>query len=136
MKNKIFSLILLVLLSLPGVNVGAEADPTSLAQEEVVQEQVVTDNNDLITETEVTTEDEQIPVQEPTRREKLVRKFLAAMLGVVASSLILYIGLSVYNKVRENIINQVKTPEGETSLETPDDLQDAVKTFLDKTDWK
>ena len=58
------------------------------------------------------------------------------MLAVGLSSFVLYFGLTVYNRIREgNNIVQVKTPEGETPLETPNSLENAAKVFLEKTKW-
>ena len=48
--------------------------------------------------------------------------------GVGASSLIIFLLLSFYNKVREGLITG-KFSEEETSLETPSDLQEAVRAF-------
>ena len=73
--------------------------------------------------------------KQPVSKKKIAKKFLAAMAGVLTSSFLIFFILTVYNKIRESILNQVKTPEGKTSLETPDDLESAVKTFLDKTEW-
>ena len=64
------------------------------------------------------------------------KKFLAAMGGVMASSLAIFFILTAYNRIRENCVNNIRTPDGEVSLETPDDLDSAVRTFLDKTNWK
>ena len=55
--------------------------------------------------------------------------------GVLISSILLYSGLSAYNRLRDGIVKPVKTPEGETSLKTPEDMEEAVKTFLEKTNW-
>ena len=54
--------------------------------------------------------------------------------GVGVSSFAIFFLLTIYNRVRENY-KQVKTPEGETTLETPQDMETAVKIFLEKTKW-
>lgn len=77
-----------------------------------------------------------IPYKQPVSKKKIALKFLAAMGGVALSSIIIYILLSVYNRIRDGLIPSAKTSENETPLETPDNLESAVKTFLDKTDWK
>lgn len=74
--------------------------------------------------------------KEPISKRKLVKKFLTAMFAVVVFSILLYLMLSVYNKLRNGSMAQVKTPEGETPLSAPKNTDDAVKTFLDKTNWK
>ncbi len=57
-------------------------------------------------------------------------KFLLAMGGVALSSVIIYAGLSVYNKffVQHKSINFNK----EDSLSTPDNVDDAVDFFIRK----
>lgn len=77
-----------------------------------------------------------IPYKKPVSKRKIAFKFLAAMGGVALSSIIIYILLSVYNRIRDGFIPPVKASGDETPLETPDTLESAVKTFLDKTDWK
>lgn len=118
MKNKILAITILTMLTLP-VQVQAvyDIEPT----EESVQEEVVTPA---------------VTYKQPVSKRKIAKKFLFAMGGVGASSLIIFLILSLYNKVREGFPSGAKTPEGEVSLETPDDLQGAVRAFLDKTDWK
>lgn len=78
-----------------------------------------------------------IPYKQPVSKRKVAKKFLAAMAGVGVSSILLYVTLSLYNKVRSSIIEAAKEipPKGETSLVTPESLTDAVKTFLEKTKW-
>lgn len=73
----------------------------------------------------------------PVSKRKVAKKFLAAMAGVGVSSILLYVTLSLYNKVRSSIIEAAKEipPKGETSLVTPESLTDAIKTFLEKTKW-
>lgn len=74
--------------------------------------------------------------KQPVSKRKIAKKFLLAMLGVAISSIILYVLLSLYNKIRGALLNpQVKINGNETSLVTPDNLSDAVKTYLDKTNW-
>ncbi len=67
----------------------------------------------------------------------MAKKFLYAMLAVMVSSLALFFILSLYNRIRDIFGNGMKNKlqNGEPSLETPDNLTDAVKTFLDKTTW-
>ena len=74
--------------------------------------------------------------KKPISKRKIVKKFLLAMFGVGISSFLIFFGLGLYNKVRDRLFSQVKTPEGKTSLQTPDDLDGAVKTFLEKTNWQ
>lgn len=78
-----------------------------------------------------------IPYKHPISKRKVVKKFLAAMTGVGVSSILIFVTLSLYNKVRSDIIQAAKEipTKGETSLTTPESLTDAVKTFLEKTKW-
>ena len=57
------------------------------------------------------------------------------MAGVGVSSFIIFFMLTIYNRFRERFLEQIKTPEGKVSLETPDNINDAIKVFLDKTRW-
>lgn len=107
MKNRILAILVLTMLSLP------------------VQVQAVDDISVP-----------QTTYKQPVSKRKIAKKFLLAMGGVAASSLIIFLMLTVYNKVREGFSSGAKTPDGEVSLETPDDLQGAVRAFLNKTDWK
>lgn len=75
--------------------------------------------------------------KQPVSKKKIAKKFLLAMGGVGISSIILFLMLSMYNKLRESFKGGSIHPvqEGEAPLETPDNLTDAVRTFLDKTRW-
>jgi len=74
--------------------------------------------------------------KQPISKRKIAKKFLLAMFGVGISSFLIFFVLTLYNKIRGRIVNQVKTPEGETTLQSPDDYDSAVRIFLDKTKWK
>lgn len=78
-----------------------------------------------------------IPHKQPTSKKKIAKEFILAMAGVGISSILLFLILTIYNKVRENLLQAQKEipPQNETSLVTPDNLNDAVKTFLEKTNW-
>ena len=73
--------------------------------------------------------------KQPVSKRKIAKKFLLAMAGVGISSILLFVLLSLYNKIRGRVSNQQTTPEGETSLVTPYSLEEAVRTFLDKTKY-
>lgn len=125
--NKLFSIILVALLSLPvcawAVDENAAIEEsTSIAntidEEAVAQEQV---------------DDTQF--KQPISKRKIAKKFLAAMGGVAASSFAIFFILSVYNRVRDGYITNNPNNSEEASLETPDNLNSAIKAFLDKTKW-
>ena len=134
MKNKIFTILVLTMLSLP-IQVWAVDDVLDSAP--VQEENVINQKTDEEIEEQPITSYKQTsaPYKQPVSKKKIVLKFLAAMGGVTISSLILYVGLSLYNKLRSGHINKINTQEGETSLKTPDDLDEAIKTFLEKTKW-
>lgn len=80
---------------------------------------------------------EGITYKQPVSRKQMAKKFLLAMAGVGISSILLFVILTLYNKVREIMgISGGDIPaEEDNSLTTPENLEDAVKTFLDKTKW-
>lgn len=136
MKNKILTIFLTVILSLP-ISVWA-VDGTLPMEENVVvtetsKQEVLSSQESLVP---VNAQADEATYKQPISKRKLVKKFLTGMGAVVVSSLILFVGLTLYNRIREFCINKVKTPEGEVSLETPNDFNNAVKTFLEKTDWR
>ncbi len=79
---------------------------------------------------------ETITYKQPVSKRKIAKKFLLAMAGVAISSIILFVLLTIYNKLRASFTNtqQIDTAK-EPSLETPQNLTDAVRTFFDKTKW-
>ena len=127
MKNKIFSIILAIILSLP-VTVWAADD---IAIDELDTRSTMSQLDEDLPEVEETVSS----YKEPVSKRKIASKFLKAMAGVGVSSFIIFFMLTVYNRFRERFLEQVKTPEGEVSLETPDNLTDAIKIFLEKTKW-
>lgn len=112
--NKILTIFLAVLLSLP-ICVWA-----------------VDDNSETSNVDKTTIENE---YKQPISKRKIAKKFLAAMGGVGISSFAIFFMLTAYNRIRENFSKSVKTIDGEVSLESPEDLDDAVKVFLEKTKW-
>ena len=121
--NKFFAIVLTLVLSLP-ITVWAVDEPEVVTEPLPIENQIDED-----------VEVKEIEHKQPISKRKIAKKFLAAMGGVAASSFAIFFILSIYNRIREGVLEQVKTLEGETSLETPDDIDDAVKTFLDKTKW-
>lgn len=125
MKNRILAIVILTMLILP---VSAEVLPVPVETKSGEAAQVVLPPEDM--------DPNSFPHKQPVSKKKIAKKFLLAMGGVAASSLIIFLMLSLYNKVRESFSSGSKTSDGEVSLETPDDLQGAVRAFLSKTDWK
>lgn len=148
LKNKISVILLMFALAVPSV-VNAEifSEPLDMpVQEEVVTPPVETEAVQPVqteqvppaqTLSEEPAEPENFAFKQPVSKRKIAKKFLLAMAGVGISSLILFLMLTLYNKLRENFTGNRIQPaqEDETPLETPGNLTDAVKTFLDKTKW-
>lgn len=82
--------------------------------------------------TEPLPQTKQLPFKEPISRRKVAMKFIYAMGGVVASSTILFVGLSAYNRIRSKVI-KVANNDYANTLSTPDNLKDAVNIYLEKT---
>lgn len=140
MKNRIIAIILVLFLSLPTI-VSAVDEAAPATEEHAVVEDVVRNPQTLDEDLANSEQQESNTIQansykKPISKRKLVKKFLLAMFSVAVSSFVLYFGLTMYNRIRTEILNEVKTPDGETSLESPDDLTSAVNKFLDKTNWK
>lgn len=60
-------------------------------------------------------------------------KFLLAMGGVVLSSLIIFISLSLYNKFLLKKPSVKNLEHQSNSLSTPKNLKEAISSFLEKT---
>jgi len=138
MKNKIFAIIMMIALSMP---VFAEPETTAgsqpFAAAEIPAETSTLPENAVIPENAPADVPVPIEYKQPMGRKKLAKMFIFAMLGVAVSSILLYVILTVYNKLRDSFLNSsmAAPAQNETSLDTPDNLAKAVKTFLDKTKW-
>lgn len=128
LMNKIFTIILLCILSLPvcvladdNVLNGIEQAPVVNTLDEDLDMAVEKEANELY--------------KQPISKRKIAKKFLIAMGAVAVSSISLFFILSLYNKIRENYFYQTQILDDEKSLEIPEDLNGAIKAFLDKTDW-
>jgi hypothetical protein len=145
MKNKILSIAITLTLLLPvtawavddivkptensisteSLSYNSEANSNEILEEETIETEPATINEQTAN----------IPYKKPISKRKLVKKFLLAMFAVGLSSIALYAGLTLYNKIREGSPIQVRTPDGETPLSSPVDMETATKTFLEKTKW-
>ncbi len=61
------------------------------------------------------------------------KKFTLAMIGVVISSLLIFVGLSLYNKFFHNPKHNEKTTYDENTLEPAKNLDNAISNFLNRT---
>ena len=125
--NRIFVIILSALLSLP-ISVWAADESAPIEEPTPI---VNTLDEEVIEQEKI----EESQYKQPISKRKIAKKFLAAMGGVAASSFAIFFLLTVYNRVRESFQVQNKTSDKDVSLETPQDVNEAVKTFLDKTKW-
>ena len=138
MKNRIFTILLSVLLTLPmiawaedtvAINETTESEAVEILEDGAIEQ----NDNEVISDSEAQVEQQ---YKQPLSKRKIAKKFLAAMGGVGLSSFAIFFLLTFYNRIRENYVKPIKTLDGETSLETPNGLNNAIKTFLEKTDWK
>ena len=139
--KKLFAILIMCLLTLPVFSIeGQESElaPVSAETVETVQEDSPATEAPVINE-----ELKPVPVQMPTKykepigKKKLAKKFIIAMLCVIGTSVFLYGSLTLYNKFRDGFFsNAPLPPEGEKPLDKPDDLTEAIKTFIDKTHWE
>ena len=146
--KKILLLIIMCIFTVPVYSINEQEPEFIQTENEQVLETVVPDesanrqNNEAIEESipffnqERPLAQTQIPYKQPVSKRSIAKKFLIAMFAVIASSFLIFMGLSLYNRLRDGFIMQQETPpEGNRPLDTPNDLSDAVKTFLDKTNW-
>ena len=128
LKNKILTIFIALMLVSPVI--AEEATGEALMPiAETMQENVQTAK-------EESPQLDTIPYKQPVSKKKIEKKFLMAMGGVAVSSILLFVFLTIYNKIRASILAPKNDQQsGETSLVTPETLTDAVKTFLDKTKY-
>ena len=128
--NKLFAILIMFSLSLPVLAIeeqeaGIEPQDNNAIEETIPNDVLVPAPNQGINST----------YKQPMSKKKLAKKFIIAMLCVAGTSVFLYGTLSIYNKLKDSLFAQPTPPEGEKPLDTPVDLTDAVKTFIDKTRW-
>ena len=139
--KKLFAILIMCSLTLPVFAIeGQEEESTPVSEKsvETVQEDTQTTEAPVVND-----ELKPVPIQMPARykepigKKKLAKKFIIAMLCVVGTSVFLYGSLTLYNKFRDGFFSQAPIPpEGEKPLDKPDDLAEAIKTFIDKTHWE
>ena len=99
------------------------------------------DNPDSVTNQETATDNLSnnnivpSPYKKPTGKRTIIKKFLIAMVSVLASSLLIFAGLSVYNKIRDDFQKPNLDDDRENYLDEPENLNDAIRSFVDKTNW-
>lgn len=63
-----------------------------------------------------------------------IYKFLMAMLGVILSSLAIFLGLKLYQKFVLKKSSKFDNIKNDKTLESPKDFKEAINIFLDKTE--
>lgn len=79
--------------------------------------------------------DTPLETKQPMSKRELAMKFIIAMLAVGASSVMIYVLLSVYNRF---IYGTAKVPEKKSEddeYKTPNNMKDALDIFYKKTKW-
>ena len=137
MKNKFVIIITCLILTVPAFSeeVALQQTDTNTVYEKVIPNEAV--NTDEISDTTSSVEEVPavLPYKQPVNKKKIIKKFLFAMLGVGLSSVIIYIGLTIYNKIREGFSSKTAISSNKTSLTMPDTTNEAIKSFLDNTKW-
>ena len=140
--KRLFAILIMLSLSLPVLatdeteSVKPVEAGTAEALELIQPEEAPELHQDVVEQEPPLAETLPAPYKTPYSKKKLAKKFLIAMLCVAGCSAFLYVTLSVYNKLRDGIISQAPIPpEGEKPLDAPNDLTEAVKTFIEKTKW-
>ena len=65
-----------------------------------------------------------------------VNEPILAMLGVAFSSFFIYFVLIMYNKIRDSFVSpKADYKYDEPTLDSPEDTEDAVRSFLERTNW-
>ena len=140
-KRKLIAISMMCVLFLPVQAIEEQTDfePQNSQEFEVTtpEETAELENSNPIS-AEETILPEKTPTESgfkvPSGKKQLAKKFIIAMLCVAGCSVFLYLTLSVYNRIRDGFIaDDTALPEGEEPLEAPQDLTEAVKTFVDKT---
>ena len=70
--------------------------------------------------------------KEPVSKKKMAYKFLMAMVGVATSSIVIYVGLSAYNRLFKSEASSVV---GLNSLRAHIIFKGPLNIFLTKTHW-
>lgn len=124
LRNKIlaFAVVLTLLVSTPAFADTPDTQTQAQAQAPA-QTQIQTNQNNIT-----------YPTKKPLRKRDLALKFILAMAGVAASSVIIYVGLSMYNKVMYGTTTRrVQNNTEDNDFKTPTNMKEALDIFLKKT---
>lgn len=127
LKNKILTVFIALMLVSPVIAEETTGEALTPITETTQQESVAQQELPPV---------DTIQYKQPVSKKKMAKKFLIGMGSVAVSSILLFLILTIYNKIRANILApKTEQTQGETSLVSPENLTDAVKTFLDKTKY-
>ena len=136
--KKLFAILVVLSLSIPVFAIDdAKTEPAAQETMEMISPEEAQDlHQDIDDDILIKETLPPSPYKVPYGKKNLAKKFLIAMLCVAGCSVFLYGTLSIYNKIRDGVLSQTQVPpEGEKPLDTPNDLTEAVKTFIEKTKW-
>lgn len=125
MKKRVLAFFCLLLLLTPafavepsGADVQVSPKPVPVESAQETKQASSTDNK--------------IVYKQPVSKRKIAMKFIYAMCGVAVSSILLFVLLSLYNKIRSRVV-QPPSFDYTNTLTSPNNLKDAVNIFLEKT---
>ena len=135
--KKLFAILIMLSLSIPVMAVEDTVESPQRGETlEVIQPEEAPELNQESSDEDTNLAPLPSRYKTPYGKKNLAKKFLIAMLCVAGCSVFLYGTLSVYNKIRDNILTSEQVPpEGEKPLDAPSDLTEAIKTFIEKTKW-
>ena len=136
LKKKVLTVFCLLLLLTPVLaeepaSTGNTSGTGAAAQTETAAEKTAPAQDTKNTGSDKKTENK-IVYKEPVSKRKIAMKFIYAMTGVAVSSILLFVILMLYNKIRSKMV-QPPSSDYTNTLTTPNNLKDAVNIYLEKT---
>lgn len=136
LKKKVLTVFCLLMLLTPVLaeepaSTGNTSGTGAAAQTETAAEKAAPAQDTKNTDSDKNTENK-IVYKEPVSKRKIAMKFIYAMTGVAVSSILLFVILTLYNKIRSKMV-QPPSSDYTNTLTTPNNLKDAVNIYLEKT---
>ena len=136
LKKKLLTVFCLLMLLTPVLaeepaSTGNTSGAGAAAQTETAAEKAAPAQDTKNTDSDKNTENK-IVYKEPVSKRKIAMKFIYAMTGVAVSSILLFVILTLYNKIRSKMV-QPPSSDYTNTLTTPNNLKDAVNIYLEKT---
>ena len=140
--NKLFIILISCMLTFPALAIEGRVGEFTQINDETLEKlsqedaKVLEDNSANEELTEVPKSPPPSPFKVPISRKQMAKKLLIAMACVVGSSVFLYGVLSIYNKFRSGMLTQSEDLQNiQKPLDSPMELNDAIKSFIEKTRW-